>query len=104
MEDCRSSFHPPLSLSFSDSLNPDGLPEDELPEWVENERFDFKDRLDKNHDGVLNMEEMGEWLSPNDNKFFEEEADHLLSHADKNKVRTVSLQVEFSPVHVCIYC
>lgn len=70
---------------FTNSLNPDGLPEDELPEWVETERFDFKERLDRNHDGVLNTEEMNEWLAPNDRKFFDEEADHLLGHADKNK-------------------
>lgn len=72
-------------LCYTVSFNPDRLPEDELP-MVGDERSEFKDHLDKDHDGVLGYEEIKEWLVPDDVEFFQEEARHLISHADKDKV------------------
>ena len=75
-----------LLLCLADSFNPEGLPEDELPEWVNEERSRFKTRWDADSDGQLGTEEIKAWLSPNDGEFFEEEAEHLIRHADKDKV------------------
>lgn len=74
------------------SFNPDQLPEDELP-MVGDERSEFTNRLDMDHDGMLNYEEIKEWLVPDDVEFFQEEAQHLISHADKDEVRLVALEL-----------
>lgn len=54
--------------------------------WVEEERKEFTDKLDTDHDGVLNDAEIQQWLAPSEKGFHEEEANHLLQHADKDKV------------------
>ena len=43
--------------------------------------------FDKDGDGFLNTEEMKVWLAPNDHAFHEEEAQHLITHMDTDKVR-----------------
>ena len=84
--------------SYPASFNPDHLPVDELP-MVEDERSEFNDRLDKDHDGTLDYQEIKAWLVPDDVEFFQEEARHLIAHADKDEVRLV----ELAGVAMCTY-
>ncbi len=60
---------------------------EEERDWAEEERVEFEEHLDKDKDGVLNYQEIKDWLAPNETVFFEHEAEHLLSHADMDKVR-----------------
>lgn len=81
-----------LLLLASDSFNPEMEINEESPtggdrDWAEEERVEFEQHLDKNRDGKLDQREIRDWLAPNEAAFFEEEARHLLSHADTDKVR-----------------
>lgn len=71
---------------FLESLNPEHLPEDELPDWLEEGRVEFTEHLDKDHDGLLDHGEIGKWVAPNEDAFFEEQIQHLMKHADKDRV------------------
>jgi len=53
---------------------------------VEEERRDFRERMDKNGDNFLDHDEIREWVAPTEVKFREEEVEHLYKHADLNKV------------------
>lgn len=55
-------------------------------DWAEEERVEFEENLDKDRDGRLDYQEIKDWLVPNETTFFEEEAKHLLLHADTDKV------------------
>lgn len=54
---------------------------------MEQEREEFNEQLDKDHDGLLDHAEIKQWLAPNERAFFEEEADHILTHVDQDEVR-----------------
>ena len=53
---------------------------------MEEERRDFRERMDKNGDNFLDDEEIREWVAPTEVKFREEEVDHLYKHADLDNV------------------
>lgn len=57
---------------------------------MKEEKLEFQMNLDLNQDGMLNQGEMRNWLAPDDTKFHEEEALHLLHHVDKDKVTTIN--------------
>ena len=59
----------------------------EEPDWVQAQRDDFTETRDKDKDGKLNKEEVGEWVMPTGYDAIESEAAHLMYHADKDKVR-----------------
>ena len=62
--------------------------EEELPEWVNEERDDFNNVRDKNGDGVLDREEVLEWVYPaEEQNYAEEEAKHLIKNADSDSDR-----------------
>lgn len=61
-------------------------PHDGEPDWVRNEREQFKSHRDKNFDGKLDKKEVKEWIIPEDVDHSEEEAKHLIRGSDLNKV------------------
>ncbi|XP_015928979.1 calumenin-A [Parasteatoda tepidariorum] len=61
-----------------------GSEEDE-PDWVKNEREQFSTYRDKNKDGVMDKEEVQEWILPSDYNDSEAEAKHLIYESDENK-------------------
>ena len=71
-------------------------------DWAEAGRVEFEENLDKDGDGRLDYQEIRNWLAPNETAFFEEEAKHLLLHADTDKVRL--LQQESDCVSNCTLC
>ena len=56
------------------------------PEWVQAEREQYKAHRDKNGDGVLDREEVANWILPADHDHTLSEAKHLIYEADENKV------------------
>lgn len=56
------------------------------PAWIADEEEDFREELDKNGDGKLDREEIEAWVMPNDYYNLVEEAKHLISEADSDKV------------------
>ncbi|XP_071809047.1 calumenin-like isoform X2 [Asterias amurensis] len=55
------------------------------PEWVKTEREQFSQFRDKNKDGFMDLQEVGEWILPTDYDHMEAEAKHLIYESDKNK-------------------
>lgn len=62
--------------------DPKGSPE---PDWVKQERANFKITRDTNKDNVLDREELANWILPNDFDKSLSEAQHLIYEADSNK-------------------
>ncbi len=56
------------------------------PEWVKTEREHFSKHRNKNSDGLLDKEEISNWISPPDYDHVHAEAKHLIYEADTNKV------------------
>jgi len=54
------------------------------PEWVEEERKQFKEFRDKNGDGKLDRQEVEEWILPQDLDHSDVETKHLISEADND--------------------
>ena len=59
--------------------------EDE-PDWVTSEREQFEEYRDKNKDGVMDREEVAEWIIPDDYDHSDAESKHLIFESDENKV------------------
>ena len=72
--------------SFSESFNPDDLPEEDLPEWARDEKANFDHNLDLDQNGRLDKEEIKTWMVPDDATLFNVEAHHLFYNADTNRV------------------
>lgn len=60
---------------------------DEDDSWRERETKHFETLRDKNGDGVLNKEEVEQWLYPPNTDPCVNEAKHLIHHADVDKVK-----------------
>ncbi len=58
----------------------------EEPDWIKDDKEQFKSHRDKNHDGRLSREELADWMSPTDYDPTLAEARHLIHHADADKV------------------
>ncbi|XP_017773059.1 PREDICTED: calumenin [Nicrophorus vespilloides] len=56
--------------------------EENEPEWVKNEREQFKAYRDKNGDGFMDQEEVKTWILPQDFDHAEAESRHLIYEAD----------------------
>lgn len=56
------------------------------PDWIKNEKEQFKTIRDKNNDNVLDREEIANWILPADYDHTLNEAKHLIFEADENKV------------------
>ena len=55
------------------------------PEWLDEEREDFRTLHDKNGDGFLDKLEVGKWILPEEDDI-QEETEHLIFSADVDKV------------------
>ena len=56
------------------------------PDWIENERENFRSHRDLDHDGRLNRDEVERWLIPTDYDHIQAETAHLFHEADQNHV------------------
>lgn len=63
---------------------------EEEPDWIKEERNQFTSYRDKNNDGVMDREEVKDWVIPDDYDHAESEAKHLIHEADKNQDGTLS--------------
>ncbi len=78
------------SLPLTDDLLPMSERQGgEEPEWLQSERDQFKNYRDKDGNGRLDIEEVGDWIMPKEYDHAHAEANHLMHHADTNKVRVV---------------
>jgi len=59
---------------------------DEEPDWIKEERNQFSSYRDKNNDGVMDRDEVKDWIIPDDYDHTDSEAKHLIHEADKNQV------------------
>jgi len=60
-------------------------PGEAVPEWVENEKEQFKEYRDKDKDLKLNAEEVKDWIIPPDYDHTDAETKHLITEADADK-------------------
>jgi Ca2+-binding EF-hand superfamily protein len=67
-----------------------GIPGETEPDWVSQERDQFKDIRDKDKNGYLDEAEIKAWIMPPDYDHSEAEADHLIYEADNDKDRKLS--------------
>jgi len=59
--------------------------DDEEPDWVKTEREQFSSFRDKNKDGMMDRQEVQDWIIPPDYDHSEAEAKHLVFEADGNR-------------------
>jgi len=64
---------------------------DEEPDWVKDERSQFLSQRDKNGDGMMDRDEVKDWIIPDDYDHAASEAKHLIHEADLNQVGTQAL-------------
>jgi len=74
-----------LDEYIADMYHPEAGTGDEIPEWVTNEKEQFKEYRDKDKDGKLNLEEVKDWIIPPDYDHTDAETKHLIFEADANK-------------------
>ncbi len=60
--------------------------QEEEPDWVKSERDQFQNFRDKNKDGLMDAEEVKDWLIPPDYDHSEAEARHLIYESDRDRV------------------
>jgi len=58
---------------------------EEEPEWVETEKRQFREYRDKNGDGKLGLDEVKDWILPDDYNHASAEAKHLIYESDDDK-------------------
>jgi len=74
-----------LDEYIADMYHPEGGDKEEEPEWVTNEKEQFKEYRDKDKDGKLNTEEVKDWIIPPDYDHTDAETKHLIFEADADK-------------------
>ena len=74
-----------LGIIFDGSSNSHPTEGANEPEWVEHERRAFLEKRDKDKDGHLDLEEMKDWLAPEQGSPAQKEAEHLMKEADEDK-------------------
>uniref|UniRef100_H2ZJZ0 Reticulocalbin-3 n=1 Tax=Ciona savignyi TaxID=51511 RepID=H2ZJZ0_CIOSA len=57
----------------------------EKPDWVVKEEEQFREHRDKNKDGKLDLDEVRDWIMPNDYDHAASEAKHLIYSSDDNE-------------------
>ena len=75
-----------LWLLVLEDIRGDEDEEEADADWLREEEDEFRQELDKNGDGKLDLEEVYKWVVPDDYDHIEEETKHLITEADKNKV------------------
>lgn len=91
MEDIDKDNDGKISLEeyVGDMHQPSSEDEPE-PEWVKSEREHFAAYRDKDHDNVLNLEEVKQWIMPDNFDHAEAEARHLIFEADADHDETLT--------------
>jgi len=79
------------SLFSGDLYPPSDRENGEEPEWVTNEKKQFKEFRDKNGDGKMDKDEVKSWILPEDYDHVASEAKHLMSESDEDKVSEMGL-------------
>ena len=76
----------------------------EDPDWIKSEKEQFLKFRDRDGNGKLDIEEIGNWVMPPDYDHARAEANHLIHHADKNKVpkHTVCSSATCESSYVCL--
>ena len=59
------------------------------PDWVKTEREQFQQYRDKDKDGLMNRDEVRDWVMPDDYDHSKAEAKHLIYQADNDKVWSI---------------
>lgn len=97
---CCTIYHTPYPVEIYHPHLSAGAGE---PRWLQEEKDNFKEKLDKNGDGKLDkvcacitpaqcnsytvlQDELASWIIPDDGMFAIEEAEYLMSEADVDKV------------------
>lgn len=65
---------------------------EEEPDWVETEKRQFREYRDKDGDGRLNLDEVKDWILPDDYNHAEAEAKHLIYESDDDKDGELSVE------------
>lgn len=78
LKEFTAVYHPHLSAGAGE------------PNWLQDEKDNFKEHLDKNGDGKLDRDELTAWIIPDDGMFGMEEAEYLMSEADIDKDKQLS--------------
>ena len=65
--------------------------DEEDPDWVNEEKEQFHNFRDKNHDGHLDKDEVKEWIIPEEFDHIDTETSHLIRTSDANQVCTECL-------------
>ncbi|XP_067875736.1 reticulocalbin-1-like isoform X2 [Heterodontus francisci] len=79
-----------LKEYIGDMYTPEeGEPE---PEWVKNEKEQFREFRDINKDGKMDHSEIERWILPEDYDHAESEAKHLIHESDKNEDNKLTKQ------------
>ncbi|XP_066926347.1 calumenin-like [Clytia hemisphaerica] len=73
-------------------LYPESERSGEEPEWVTNEKKQFNEFRDKNHDGKMDKDEIRDWILPEDYDHVSSEAKHLLMESDVDKDMKITKQ------------
>jgi len=80
--------------------------EDGVPDWVESEKEQFKNFRDQDKDGFLNLEEVKNWVIPEEYENSAVEARHLVGSCDEDGVgynsRIMSLYTKLSTFSLVI--
>jgi Ca2+-binding EF-hand superfamily protein len=87
MDDVDANGDGKISLTeyMSDAAGDADVEEGEQESWAKEEEEEFRLELDKNKDGILDHDEIVEWLVPDDFNHIVEETDHLFEEGDNNK-------------------
>ena len=64
--------------------NTDG--KEEEPDWLKTEREQFQNFRDKNKNGVMDRDEVRDWIMPDDYDHVKAETTHLFQEADTDGV------------------
>lgn len=77
-------------LIFAEDMWPGTNDGDEgEPDWVKTEREQFQQYRDKDKDGLMNRDEVRDWVMPDDYDHSKAEAKHLIYQADNDKVWSI---------------
>lgn len=91
IEDLDKNNDGVLSLEeYINDLWPRGSDDEEEPEWLKTEKEQFHLHRDQDKDGVMNRNEVKEWIIPQDYDHTRAEAKHLVYNADANKDEKLS--------------
>ena len=74
-----------LDEYIGDMYHTDSEDPGQEPEWVTNEREQFKEHRDANGDGVMDLDEVKAWIIPEDFDHSEAEAKHLVFESDQDQ-------------------